>query len=212
VPVHADPAARAVYQDTIRLAFVAALQHLPPRQRAVLILREVLAWQASEVAELLDATVASVNSALQRARATLGATDLDAPPGPLTDEDRALLSRYVTAFEAYDIPSLVALLHEDASISMPPLALWLKGREDLAAWYLGWGIGCKGSRLLPITVNGCPGFGQYRVDPDGGFTPWSIQVVEVSAGRVAHVHHFLDIALFARFGLPEHLGQPGEPQ
>jgi RNA polymerase sigma-70 factor (ECF subfamily) len=204
-PATADPAARAVYQDTIRLAFVAALQFLPPRQRAVLILREVLAWQASEVAELLDTTVASVNSALQRARATLGATDLEAPPGPLTDEDRLLLARYVTAFEAYDIPALVALLHEDASISMPPYAMWLQGREELAAWYLGFGIGCLGSRLVPITVNGCAGFGQYRVDPEGGHAPWSIQVVEVSVGRVAHVHHFLDPALFARFGLPEHL-------
>jgi RNA polymerase sigma-70 factor (ECF subfamily) len=205
VPANADPAARAVYQDTIRLAFIAALQHLPPRQRAVLILREVLAWQASEVAELLDTTVASVNSALQRARATLGATDLEAPPGPLTDQDRALLSRYVTAFEAYDIPSLVALLHEDASISMPPLALWLKGREDLEAWYLGWGIGCKGSRLVPITVSGCVGFGQYRAKEGGGHEPWSIQVLEMSAGQVVHVHHFLDTALFARFGLPESL-------
>ncbi|MCW2600740.1 MAG: sig7 [Frankiales bacterium] len=205
VPVHADPAQRAVFQDTVRLAFVAALQHLPPRQRAVLILREVLSWQASEVAELLDTTVASVNSALQRARATLGTTDLDTRPEPLTEADRTLLARYVTAFEAYDIPSLVSLLHEDASISMPPLALWLRGRQDLHDWYLGFGIGCRGSRLVPVAANGCPAFAQYRAEPGGGHEPWSLQVVEMSAGRIVHVHHFLDTALFARFGLPARL-------
>jgi RNA polymerase sigma-70 factor (ECF subfamily) len=203
VPLDGDPAQRAVLQDTIRLAFVAALQTLPPRQRAVLILREVLCWQASEVAELLDTTVASVNSALQRARATLGTADTS--PQPLTDDDRALLARYVKAFEAYDIPSLVQLLHEDASISMPPYSMWLKGWEDLRDWYLGYGIGCKGSRLVPILANGCPAFGQYRVAPDGGHEPWSIQVLELSGGKVAHVHHFLDTALFARFGLPARL-------
>ncbi|MCW2500530.1 MAG: polymerase sigma70 factor, partial [Frankiales bacterium] len=206
-PPEGDPAQRAVFQDSIRLAFVAALQHLPPRQRAVLILREVLCWQASEVAELLDTTVASVNSALQRARATLGASNLqDARPArELSPADRALLSRYVAAFESYDIPSLVTLLHEDASISMPPLAMWLRGRQDLHDWYLGFGIGCQGSRLLATVANGLPAFGQYRVDPAGGHTPWSLQVVELSDGRIAHVHHFLDTTLFARFGLPEHL-------
>jgi RNA polymerase sigma-70 factor (ECF subfamily) len=206
-PLEGDPAQRAVFQDSIRLAFVAALQHLPPRQRAVLILREVLCWQASEVAELLDTTVASVNSALQRARATLGASNLqDARPArELSPADRALLSRYVAAFESYDIPSLVTLLHEDASISMPPLAMWLRGRQDLHDWYLGFGIGCQGSRLLATVANGLPAFGQYRVDPAGGHTPWSLQVVELSDGRIAHVHHFLDTTLFGRFGLPEHL-------
>jgi RNA polymerase sigma-70 factor (ECF subfamily) len=206
-PPEGDPAQRAVFQDSIRLAFVAALQHLPPRQRAVLILREVLCWQASEVAELLDTTVASVNSALQRARATLGASNLqDARPArELSPADRALLSRYVAAFESYDIPSLVTLLHEDASISMPPLAMWLRGRQDLHDWYLGFGIGCQGSRLLATVANGLPAFGQYRVDPAGGHRPWSLQVVELSDGRIAHVHHFLDTTLFGRFGLPEHL-------
>ena len=199
--VSSDPAQRAVLQDSVRLAFVAALQHLPPRQRAVLILREVLCWQASEVAELLDTTVASVNSALQRARATLGSADI-ASSAPLTPADRELLSRYVTAFEAYDIPSLVQLLHEDASISMPPYAMWLQGAQDLQDWYLGFGLGCKGSRLVKVSDTV---FGQYRVDPAGGHAPWSLQVVELSAGRVRHVHHFLDTKLFARFGLPEHL-------
>ena len=200
VPETGDPAQRAVLQDSVRLAFVAALQALPPRQRAVLILREVLCWQASEVAELLDTTVASVNSALQRARATLGTADTS--PRPLTDDDRALLDRYVAAFEAYDIASLVQLLHEDASISMPPYAMWLRGREDLRDWYLGYGIGCKGSRMVPLIANGCPAFGQYRLSEDGTHTPWSIQVLELSGGRISHIHHFLDTALFARFGLP----------
>ena len=197
----ADVADQVAQQDTVRLAFVAALQHLPPRQRAVLILREVLCWQASEVAELLDTTVASVNSALQRARATLGTVDLSAGE-PLTSTDRELLSRYVAAFEAYDISSLVHLLHEDASISMPPYAMWLQGRPELRDWYLGFGVGCKGSRLIQVSDTV---FGQYRADPAGGHAPWSLQVVELSRGRVQHVHHFLDTTLFRRFGLPEHL-------
>ncbi len=208
IPLDGDPAQRAVFQDTVRLAFIAALQALPPRQRAVLILREVLCWQASEVAELLDTTVASVNSALQRARATLSAADRsDADrPEQLSAQDNELLARYVKAFEAYDIPALVTLLHEDASISMPPLALWLKGREDVAGWYVGFGIGCQGSRLVPApargTANGMPAFGQYRVNPEGGWLPWSLQVLELSAGKIVHIHHFLDTTLFARFGLP----------
>lgn len=207
VPLDGDPAKLAVFQDTVRLAFVAALQTLPARQRAVLILREVLCWQAAEVAELLETSVASVNSALQRARATLGASNLSAEERarPLNDADKELLGRYVKAFEAYDIPLLVSLLQEDASISMPPLALWLKGREDLRGWYLGTGIECKGSRLIPTVANGCPAFGQYRVAPGGGYLPWSLQVIEMSGGAITHVHHFLDTALFARFGLPARL-------
>ncbi len=209
VPATGDPAQRAVLQDSVRLAFVAALQHLPPRQRAVLVLREVLCWQAAEVAELLDTSVASVSSALQRARATMAATTAAgseaAPPGPLTAGDEVLLQRYVRAFEAYDIPSLVQLLREDASISMPPYAMWLRGRDDLARWYLGFGKGCRGSRLVPVAANGSPAFGQYRPAPDGGHVPWSVQVLELQDGRVRHVHHFLDPALFARFGLPARL-------
>ncbi|MCA1720438.1 MAG: RNA polymerase subunit sigma-70 [Actinobacteria bacterium] len=204
-PLPTDPAESAVQQDGIRLAFVAALQHLPPRQRAVLILREVLCWQASEVAELLDTTVASVNSALQRARATLAATRPDdaTNAADLDVDGQALLGRYVAAFEAYDIDGLVRLLSEDASISMPPLGLWLQGLDDLRGWYLGHGIGCKGSRLVPTIANGLPAFGQYRSDGNGGHAPWSLQVLEIAGGRISHVHHFLDTAtLFPRFGLP----------
>jgi len=203
-PLPEDPAQAAVDADTIRLAFVAALQHLPPRQRAVLILREVLCWQATEVAELLDTTVASVNSALQRARATLSASKLtdSTPVAELDADGQALLARYVAAFEAYDMESLVSLLHEDASISMPPFTMWIQGVDQLPTWYLGYGIGCKGSRMVPLVANGMPAFGQYKPGPDGGYVPWSIQVLEISGGRVAHIHHFLDTNLFARFGLP----------
>ena len=207
VPATADPAQLAVLNDSVRLAFVAALQQLPPRQRAVLILREVLSWQATEVAELLDTTVASVNSALQRARATLaarsGADDEVVTPGePLDDEARALLDRYVAAFEAYDIPRLVSILHEDASMSMPPLELWLKGRDDLSGWYLGFGSACAGSKLLPLVANGSPGFAHYKPGPEGTHVPWCIQVLEIEDGEIVHIHHFLDTALFARFGVP----------
>jgi RNA polymerase sigma-70 factor (ECF subfamily) len=200
-----DPAERVVASDTIRLAFVAALQHLPARQRAVLLLREVLCWSAAEVAELLDTTVVSVNSALQRARATLAArgVNADSSARPLSAAEGDLVARYVSAFESYDIDTLVGLLHEDAGISMPPLELWLRGRDNLHGWYLGHGIGCKGSKLVPFDVNGAPGFAQYKPSgPGGALEPWSIQVLELSGGEIVHVHHFLDTALFARFGLP----------
>ena len=201
-PLSADPALIVAHNDSIRLAFVAALQMLPPKQRAVLILREVLCWQASEVAELLETTVAGVNSALQRARATLADADLSSP-ALATEADKQLLARYVEAFEAYDIPSLVQLLHEDAAISMPPIAMWLQGTDDLAAWYLGFGIGCKGSRLVPTAANGLPAFGQYRPDHEnGGHKAWSLQVLEITDGRIEHIHHFLDVErLFPRFDL-----------
>jgi RNA polymerase sigma-70 factor (ECF subfamily) len=203
-----DPAERVIARETVRLAFVAALQHLPPRQRAVLILREVLRWKAGEVAELLDTSVPSVNSALQRARATIAAGNpaVTDPLRPMDDEQRTLLARYVDAFERYDIDALVALLHEDAVQSMPPYTLWLRGPADIRTWMLGHGIGCRGSRLVPTAANGAPAFGQYRVDPAGGHAPWSLQVLEISDGRIAGLNFFLDTErLFPMFGLPPHL-------
>jgi RNA polymerase sigma-70 factor (ECF subfamily) len=192
----------AEQRETLRLAFVAALQHLPPKQRAALILCEVLKWQATEAAELLETSVASINSALQRARATLATADT-AAPAELDDETRALLDRYVAAFEDYDIDRLTDLLHEDAVQSMPPFSLWLEGRDDIFTWWLGPGIGCKGSKLVPVgLVNGMPAWGQYKPAPDGGYEPWSVIVPEVSDGRIVELTFFLDTkALFPLFGL-----------
>ncbi len=200
-----DPAEMAVARETIRLAFVAALQHLPPRQRAVLILCEVLRWQATEVAELLETSVASVNSALQRARATLAASDVSATgPAPLLDEEhRALLARYVTAFEDYDMDALTSLIREDATQSMPPYDLWLRGRDDIFGWWFGPGAGCRGSRLVPtVAANGSPAYGQYKPAAGGGYEPWALQVLEVSEGRLGEFTFFLDTdTLFPLFGL-----------
>jgi RNA polymerase sigma-70 factor (ECF subfamily) len=203
-----DPADVAIAHDTIRLAFVAALQHLPPRQRAVLILCEVLRWQASEVAELLETSVASVNSALQRARATLQATNLttDAPLS-VDAADAELLERYVEAFERYDIDALTALIHEDATQSMPPYDLWLTGRDDIFHWWLGPGIGCQGSRVIPtVAANGAPAFGQYKPAEGGGFEPWALQVLEIEDGKIVELTFFLDTErVFPLFGLPPRL-------
>jgi RNA polymerase sigma-70 factor (ECF subfamily) len=199
-----DPAESAVARETIRLAFVAALQHLPPRQRAVLILSEVLQWRATEVAELLDTSVASVTSALQRARATLATTDV-APTSDPVDEE--LLARYVAAFEAYDIEALTALIREDATQSMPPYDLWLHGRDDILTWWFGPGIGCRGSRLVPtVAANGSPAYGQYKPAEGGGYEPWALQVLELSGGRFHELTFFLDTeTLFPLFGLPARL-------
>jgi RNA polymerase sigma-70 factor (ECF subfamily) len=206
LPAGADPADVAVARDSVRLAFVATLQHLPPRQRAVLILREVLSWRASEVAELLDTTVASVNSALQRARATLAASDLGRREEGLDDNQRALLERYLDAFERYDMDALTALLHEDATQSMPPYALWLQGREDILRFWGGQGAACRGSRLLPTVANGSPAFAQYRPSgPGGTHEPWALQVLEISGDRVVELTFFLATdSIFPLFGLPEH--------
>jgi RNA polymerase sigma-70 factor, ECF subfamily len=208
LPTDGDPAELAVTRDSVRLAFVAALQHLPPRQRAVLILREVLRWRADEVADLLDTTVVSVNSALQRARSTLASTQVsqESATDALDDEHRALLNRYLDAFESYDMDALTALLHEDAVWSMPPHSLWLQTHDDIRRWCLGPGIACRGSRLLPIEVNGSRGFAQYKPGPGGGYDPWSLQVLEVSGDRLSGITFFLDTArFFPLFGLPTHL-------
>jgi RNA polymerase sigma-70 factor (ECF subfamily) len=201
-----DPADVAVAHDTIRLAFVAALQQLPPRQRAALILCEVLHWQATEAAELLETSVASINSSLQRARATLSSADLGAAEStPLDETNRALLERYVAAFERYDLDALTSLIQEDATQSMPPFDMWLQGRDDVLAWWFGPGIGCKGSRVIPtVAANGSPAFGQYKPSETGtGYEPWALQVLELSAGRIVEFTFFLDTqTLFPLFGLP----------
>ncbi|MBT3151646.1 sigma-70 family RNA polymerase sigma factor [Streptomyces sp. CHD11] len=208
LPTPADPAEAALAKESVRLAFMAALQQLPAKQRAVLILREVLAWKASEVAELLGTSVASVNSALQRARATLA--ERQRPGGgaavsdPLDEEQQKLLERYVTAFEGYDMTALTALLHEDAVMTMPPFDLWLTGAGDITGFMTTLGAPCAGSRLVPVEVNGMPGFAQYKPDPEtGGFTPWAVQVLEISDGRITGFHCFLDTQRwFPLFGLP----------
>jgi RNA polymerase sigma-70 factor, ECF subfamily len=206
-----DPAELTETKETIRLAFVAALQHLPPRQRAVLILCEVLRWRAAEVAELLEMSVAAVNSALQRARATLetspcSATDT-APD--MAAPDRELLARYVAAFEQYDMDALTALIREDASMSMPPFDLWLRGREHILAWFVGPGGGCRGSRMLPApSANGTVAFGQYKPSEAGqGYDPWALNVIQFDAtGQVAELTYFLSTdRLFPLFGLPPRL-------
>jgi len=210
VPAEGDPAEVAVSRETIRLAFVAALQHLPPRQRAVLILCEVLRWKATEVAELLDTTVASVNSALQRARATLEASDVSSTdPAPAMDESqRELLMRYVEAFERYDMDALTSLIQEDATQSMPPYELWLSGRENILRWWVGPGAGCGGSRVIPTAAaNGSPAFGQYKPSASGsGYDPWALQVLEIADGRIIELTFFLDTErVFPLFGLPARL-------
>ena len=201
-----DPADVAAARDSIRLAFVAALQHLPPKQRAVLILCEVLRWQATEVAELLETTVASVNSALQRARATLDALDLEESRITPGSEQQELLQRYVDAFERYDIESLVTLVHDDAVFCMPPLPLWVRGPEEIGRFMLGHGIGCKGSRtVIGPMVNGAVSFGQYKPAGPGRWEPWSFTVLETADGAITGLHHFLDTSSFERFGLPAFL-------
>jgi RNA polymerase sigma-70 factor (ECF subfamily) len=205
-----DPAALVEARESVRLAFIAALQHLPPRQRAVLILRDVLHWRAAEVAELLETGVVAVNSALQRARATLAAADISPADvlEPLDDGQRALLARYVDAFERYDMSALTALLREDAVQSMPPFAMWLVGPAEIARWMLGPGFACEGSRLVPVVANGLPAFGQYKPSPGepGVLRPWSINVLELRDGRIAGLTWFLDTErLFPLFGLPEQL-------
>ena len=205
-----DPALVVESNETTRLALVAALQHLPPKQRAVLILCEVLRWKASEVAELLDTSVASVNSALQRARATLEEQELSPTDAArsVDEADEELLSRYVAAFEAYDIDALVPLIKEDAIQSMPPFDMWLEGRQDIFSWWFGPGIGCKGSRVIPtVAANGSPAFGQYKPsDTGGGHDPWALQVLEIEDGKIVELTFFLDTeTLFPLFGLPPRL-------
>jgi RNA polymerase sigma-70 factor (ECF subfamily) len=210
VSAESDPAELAVQRDTIRLAFVAALQHLPARQRAVLILCEVLRWKASEVAELLETSVASVNSALQRARATLDERDMSATDAatPMDPAQKEFLARYVDAFQRYDVDALTALLREDATQSMPPFDMWLSGRDDVLKWWFGPGIGCRGSRVIPVeTANGSLAFGQYKPSESGsGYDPWALQVLEIADGKIVDITFFLSTErLFPLWGLPPRL-------
>ncbi len=216
-----DPAALAGEKESLRLAFVAALQHLPAKQRAVLILREVLRWQASEVAELLDTSVASVNSALQRARATIEELHLEQADTSAavdgSDDEKRLLEDYVKAFEAYDMSALVSLLKDDAAFSMPPWPLWIEGPDAIVAFMHGTGAKCEGSKVLVTRANGGPAFAIYNPTEDGEFVGWAVVVMETSDGRVSGLHHFIYPDLFAEFGLPlrldeEHVGQPDELQ
>jgi RNA polymerase sigma-70 factor (ECF subfamily) len=209
-PETADPAEITEYRESIRLAFVAALQHLPARQRAALILCEVLRWQVAEAAELLDTSVPAVNSALQRARATLAGLPSGGGHKTLGDDEAKLLERYVAAFESYDIDRLVTLLHEDAVQSMPPFAMWIQGAADIGRFMVEPGPSeCRGSLLVRTSANGCPAFGQYRPDPAGGHSPWALQVLEISRGKIARMSFFLALLdperLFPEFGLPLHL-------
>jgi RNA polymerase sigma-70 factor (ECF subfamily) len=199
----ADPAEQVMSRETVRLAFVAALQRLTPRQRGALILRDVLQLSAAETAEALGTTVASANSALQRARATVPSIDED--DQPKGGADPALLEKYVAAFEAYDVPRLTALLRSDAVNSMPPLPLWLLGQDEIRVWMLGPGSECRGSRLLPTAANGCAAFAQYRPDGRGGYRPWGIQVLETDGSLITGLHCFVFPELFTYFGLPDAL-------
>jgi RNA polymerase sigma-70 factor (ECF subfamily) len=204
----AGPEAQAIERESIRLAFLSAIQQLPPRQRAVLILRDVLRWRAAEVADLLEMTVAGVNSALQRAHETLERrrVPIEAVGGTPEPDDRAILARYIDAFERYDMDALTAVLREDATWSMPPYEMWLQTHDDVRAWCLGPGIGCRGSRLLPLDVNGSHGFAQYKPAPDGTLRPWSVQVVEIENGRISGLTFFLDTErFFPMFGVPAFL-------
>jgi RNA polymerase sigma-70 factor (ECF subfamily) len=196
----ADPAEQVVSRETIRLAFVAALQRLTPRQRATLILRDVLQHSAAETAELLGTTVASANSALQRARAAVPAIDED--DATWNGSDSALLEEYIAAFEAYDMPRLTALLRSDAVNSMPPLPLWLRGREEIRTWMLGPGSECRGSRVLRTAANGCAAYAQYRSDGRGGYYPWALTVLETDGSHVTGLHAFVFPELFTCFGFP----------
>jgi RNA polymerase sigma-70 factor (ECF subfamily) len=208
IPADGNPAEVAMLRQSIRLAFVAALQHLPPRQRAALILAEVLGWSASEIAETLETTVPAVNSALQRARATLAERELGETKPVLSPQQAALVDRYVSAFERYDMDALAALLRDDATMSMPPYTLWLRGTASIRAWLLGRGAACRGSRLIATEACASPAFGHYKPAPQGGFTPWSLIVLELAGDRIANITHFLDTAtLLPRFGLP--LALPG---
>jgi RNA polymerase sigma-70 factor (ECF subfamily) len=231
LPADASPLERTMLRQSIRLAFVAALQHLPPRQRAALLLTEVLGWSAAEVAQCVEMTVPAVNSALQRARATLATRNLTPSGAPLPPAmpgdipqgrdardmrdvrdmpEEALVDRYVDAFHRYDVDALVSMLREDAVLSMPPYTLWMQGPETIRAWLVGRGSICRDSRLVPIEASGSVSFGQYHAGPDGAWLPWCILVLEIVDGRIVSWNSFLDTTLFPTFGLPPTLPVPAD--
>lgn len=202
LPADSDPAERAMLKQSIRLAFVAALQKLAPKQRAALLLVDVLGFSAAEAAETLATSVASVNSALQRARGAIS----DRPPessSDLTEAQQELLDRYVAAFERYDVDALTALMRDDATFSMPPYVVWFQGPAAIKDWMLGMGCGCRGSRLLATSACGSPAFAQYRPNPEGGHKAWALIVLDLSGDQIAAVNTFLDVEnLFPRFNFP----------
>lgn len=205
LPDDASPLEWTMLRQSIRLAFVSALQRLPARQRVALLLADVLGWSAAEIAECLETSVPAINSALQRARATLS-TDTATAAEPLSKDESELLDRYVDAFHRYDVDALVSLMREDVTMSMPPYTLWLQGPESVRAWLLGHGAGCRGSKLVPVEASGSPAFAQYRSDGAGGYKAWGLIILERSGGRIAAWNSFLDVeTLFPRFNLPLHL-------
>jgi RNA polymerase sigma-70 factor, ECF subfamily len=209
VQATSDPAEIAAQRESIHLAFIAALQHLPPRQRAVLILREVLCWSADEVAQLLETSVASANSALQRARLNLKKTTVVAaePSQPMSPSQTQLVARYCDAFERDDVETLVSLLHDDATFSMPPFAWWLRGRRQIRTALLAAGQPCQGAKLLPTAANGSPALAQYRpAGTAGSYEGFALVVLDVAAGRITDITTYLDAQrLFPLFDLPRRL-------
>jgi RNA polymerase sigma-70 factor, ECF subfamily len=202
LPPDGDPAERAVARESVRLAFIAALQHLAPRQRAVLILRDVLRWRAAEVATLLETSADAINSTLRRARAALAAVDRNSAPSQPSTADRQLLAAYIDAFERHDVDALVGLLRDDAILEMPPFELWMQGPDDIRRWLLA--VDAFGQeRLTPVDANGSPAVAVYRPQMPGGQpTAFSIQVLDIVDGGIRAIHVFLDPALFKLFGLP----------
>ena len=206
-----NPEDRLVRRDTLQLCFIALLQTLPPRQRAVLILKDVFEWSSKQIAKTLEMSTAAVNSALQRARETIARTQLRSDELSRMDvqPDQQLLSRYVEAFEQFDVAALVALFHEEGCMSMPPFEMWIRGKEDLSAFFSLTRLHCEGSRFVPITVNGgYPALAQYMPDREGsGLVPWGIHVIETKENLILHVQNFIHMPLFTRFGLPERIDQ-----
>lgn len=204
-----DPAERAVARESVRIAFIAALQHLAPRQRAVLILRDVLRWPAAEVGVLLETSTTAVNSTLRRARAAVGDAQPDLTPREPSTEDREVLAAYVDAFERDDIDGLVALLRDDAILEMPPFELWMRGPADISRWMVkAEAFGQE--RFTPVSANGAPAVAVYRtLEPGGAPQAFAIQVLDVVEGRIGAIHVFLEPALFGLFGLPPRLAAKG---